>query len=87
MNIKILIEMMTAVAVHIPTPSLDIYLANQSSHPLLMYRTLLNLGEPCIVGIAVRALMVHEVEWRLSLLLTVIAQDHLQCCTSCQTTQ
>jgi len=63
------------------------YLTNQSSHPLLMYKTLLNLGEPCVVGIAVRALMVHEVEWRLSLLLTVIAQDHLQCCTSCQTTQ
>ena len=59
--------------------------AKQSSHPLLMYKTLLNLGEPCVVGVAVRALMVHKVEWRLSFLLTVITQDHLQSWTSCQT--
>jgi len=26
--------------------------------------------------------MVHKMEWRLSFLLTVIAQDHLQCYTS-----
>ena len=50
-----------------------------------MYKTLLNLGEPCVVGVAVRALMVHKVEWRLSFLLTVITQDHLQSWTSCQT--
>ncbi len=49
-----------------------------------MYKIWLDLSEPCVVRVAVRALMVHKMEWRLSFLLTVIAQDHLQRSTSCQ---
>ncbi len=36
-----------------------------------------SLGEPGVVGVAVRALVVHKVERRLSFLLAIIAQNHL----------